>query len=112
MKKLEIIFRPEKLEELKSVVNELGVKGMSVTTVLGCGNQMGLKEIYRGSVVNVNLLHKIKVEVVVNDGVVEQLVKKVRDKLATGKIGDGKIFVYNVEDAIRIRTGETGEAAL
>lgn len=112
MKKLEIIFRPERLEDLKEVLNNLGVKGMTVTTTLGCGNQKGFKEIYRGAVVNVNLLHKLKVEVIVNDDLVDELVKKVREKLVTGNIGDGKIFIYNVENAIRIRTGETGEAAI
>jgi Nitrogen regulatory protein PII len=112
MKKLEIILRPDKLEELKNVFNDMGVHGMSVTTILGCGNQKGMKEMYRGTIVNVNLIHKVKVETVVNDNIVADLIDKVRATVATGKIGDGKIFVYNVEDAIRIRTGETGEAAL
>lgn len=112
MKKLEIILRPEKLEDVKQILNELNVKGMSVSTVLGCGNQKGVTERYRGTVVNVNLIHKIKVEVVVADAVVNPLVDKIRAGVSTGHIGDGKIFIYNVENAIRIRTGETGDAAL
>ncbi|MDT8715140.1 P-II family nitrogen regulator [Clostridium sp. 19966] len=112
MKKLEIILRPEKLEDLKQILNELNVKGMSVTTVLGCGNQKGVTERYRGTVVNVNLIHKVKVEVVVVDEIVDTLVTKVREGVSTGHIGDGKIFIYNVENAIRIRTGETGDSAI
>lgn len=112
MKKLEIILRPEKLEDLKDILNESGIHGMSVTTVLGCGNQKGLREIYRGTAVNVNLIHKIKVETVIKDNLVDSLIEKVREKISTGVIGDGKIFIYNVENAIRIRTGETGEDAI
>lgn len=112
MKKLEIVIRPEKLEDLKELLNENGVNGMSVVTVLGCGNQKGFKEVYRGTVVNVNLIHKIKVETVVKDNLVDNLIKKIRNKISTGSIGDGKIFIYNVENAVRIRTGETGEDAI
>lgn len=112
MKKLEIILRPEKLEELKEVMSNIGIKGMTVTTVLGCGNQKGRTELYRGNIVNVNLIHKIKVETVIKDSMLDTLVAKVRESIATGNIGDGKIFVYDVEDAIRIRTGETGEEAI
>ncbi|MDP4088123.1 MAG: P-II family nitrogen regulator [Bacillota bacterium] len=112
MKKLELILRPEKLEDLKQLLSDMNINGMSVTNILGCGNQKGFTERYRGTIVHVNLIHKIKVEVVVKDDIVNPLINKVRDGIATGNIGDGKIFVYNVEDAIRIRTGESGEAAL
>lgn len=112
MKKLELIIRTEKLEPLKQILNDMDVKGMNVTTVQGCGNQKGITERYRGIVVNVNLIQKLKVEVVVTDAIVEKLVLKIREGISTGHIGDGKIFVYNVENAIRIRTGESGEDAL
>jgi nitrogen regulatory protein PII len=112
MKKVSIVFRPDKLEELKDVLNKLGVKGMTVSTVLGCGNQKGIKEIYRGTTIDVKLLHKLKVEVVVNDDLVETLITKTRDAIATGKIGDGKIFISSMEEVVRIRTGERGEAAI
>lgn len=112
MKKLDIIIRLEKLEELKKVINDLGVKGMTVSNVLGCGNQKGSTEYYRGTEVKVNLLPKIKVEVVVHDDLVKDVITNVRKAITTGKVGDGKIFVFNVENAVRIRTGEDGEAAI
>ncbi|MBZ4644941.1 MAG: nitrogen regulatory protein 1 [Petroclostridium sp.] len=112
MKKLEIIIRPEKLEDLKETLNKVGVKGMMVSTVMGCGNQKGIKEMYRGTELTINLLHKLKVEIIVADGMVETIIKKVRDTVNTGNVGDGKIFIYNVENAVRIRTGETGESAI
>lgn len=112
MKKLEIITRSEKLEELKQALNDLGIKGMTVSTVMGCGNQKGRKEVYRGTEININLLYKVKVEIVIVDSVMETVIKKVRDTVVTGNVGDGKIFVYNVENAIRIRTGEEGDSAI
>ncbi len=112
MKKLEMIIRPEMLEELKSVLEDAGIRGMTVTMVSGCGNQKGRKEIYRGTQINVNLLPKIRVESVVSDSDVDGLIPKIREALATGNVGDGKIFVYPVEQAIRIRTGESGDKAI
>lgn len=112
MKKLEIIIRPEKMEELKNTLDKVGIKGMMVSTVMGCGNQRGIREMYRGAELNINLLHKIKVDIIVPNSSVEEIIKKVRDTLNTGNVGDGKIFIYDVENAVRIRTGETGEEAL
>ncbi len=112
MKKLEMIIRPEKLEDLKEVLDQIGVKGMTVSTVMGCGHQRGIKEIYRGAELTINLLHKVKVESVISDDMVEEVIQKVRETVSTGNVGDGKIFIYNVEDAIRIRTGETGEGVI
>lgn len=112
MKKLEIITRPDKLEDVKEVLNNMGIFGMTVTMVSGCGLQGGRKEIYRGTEFTINLLPKIKIESVVKDAYVEQLITNVADSIKTGEIGDGKIFVYNVEDAIKIRTGQRGEDAI
>jgi nitrogen regulatory protein P-II 1 len=112
MKKLEVIIRPEKLEELKQALNEIGIKGLTVSTVMGCGNQKGRREIYRGTELNINLLNKIKVEMVIRDQSLDMVVKTICDSVRTGAVGDGKIFVFNVENTIRIRTGEEGEASL
>ncbi len=112
MKKLEIIIRPEKLEELKTAVEKEGATGMTLTTVMGYGNQKGSKEIYRGTEVQINLVHKLKAEVIINDELLEDLIRQIKLRVATGEVGDGKIFVYNVEDAVRIRTGERGELAI
>ena len=113
MKKLEIVIRPEKLEDLKDFINKSGVHhGMTVSMVSGCGLQKGRKEFYRGAEVNINLLPKVKVEIVVKDSVLEKLVDGIAATVKTGAVGDGKIFIYNVEDVVRIRTGETGESAI
>lgn len=112
MKKLEIIIRPEKLEDLKSILDELGANGVMITNIMGYGNQKGYKQIYRGTEYNVNLLPKIKVETVVLKETAESIIKKVQENITTGSYGDGKIFVYDVEDIIRIRTGERGTDAL
>lgn len=112
MKKLEMVIRLEKLEDLKQILNDLGVHGMTVSNVMGCGNQKGRKEVYRGTEMTINLLHKIKIEVVVIDEMLDDIVKKVKEGISTGKVGDGKIFIYNVENAIRIRTGEEGNKAI
>lgn len=85
---------------------------MSVSTIVGCGNQKGSKQFYRGAEMEITLLHKLKVEVVVSDGIVDDIVNKVSDSVRTGNVGDGKIFVYNVEEAVRIRTGEKGDTAI
>ncbi len=112
MKKIEIITRPDKLEEVKEALNELAIHGMTVSMVSGCGLQKGKKEIYRGTVHDINLLPKIKIEVVVKDPDVERLCDLVITRVRTGNIGDGKIFIYDVQDAIRIRTGEHGDSAV
>jgi len=112
MKKLEIIIRAEKMESLKQALDEIGIKGMTVVAVMGCGNQKGRLEIYRGTEITLNLLHKLKIEIVIADDLVDKVVKKTRDVVGTGKVGDGKIFIFNVENAIRIRTGEEGDAAI
>ncbi len=112
MKKLEVITRPEKLEDLKELLNKSGVFGMTVSMVSGCGLQKGRKEIYRGTEYNINLLPKVKVEIVVKDDIAEQLAVSIADTIKTGQVGDGKIFIYTIEDAVKIRTGERGEKAI
>lgn len=112
MKKIEIIIKSEKLEELKSALNELGVTGMMLTNIMGYGNQKGYTQIYRGTKYTVNLLPKVKVETVVSNDIYEQVLTKIQNTVSTGNIGDGKIFVYDVVEAIRIRTGERGEDAI
>ena len=112
MKKLEIIIKPEKLEDVKALLEENKVNGLNIVNVMGYGNQKGIVKIYRGAEYKVNLLPKIKLETVVANEVAAELVEKVVKEVNTGNFGDGKIFVYEVEDAIRIRTGEHGEDAL
>lgn len=110
--KIEIITRTNKFEELKEALNQIGITGMTVTNVLGCGAQKGSKEYYRGVPVDINLLHKIKVEIVVSEVPVELVVETAKKTLKTGEIGDGKIFIYDVANVIRVRTGEEGWDAL
>ena len=112
MKKLEIIIRPEKLEDLKDILTECSITGMMVSNIMGFGNQMGDTQQYRGTKYAVNLVSKLRVETVVKDDVVKKVIDKVTEKLSSGNVGDGKVFVYPVEEAVRIRTGETGEKAL
>jgi len=112
MKKIEAIIKPFKLDDVKERLTALGVKGMTVSEVRGFGRQKGHTEIYRGAEYVVDFLPKIKIEVVVADSQVSEIVEAVRGAANTGKIGDGKVFVFPVEDCIRIRTGETGEDAL
>jgi len=112
MKKIECIIRPGKLEEVKEALNSHGVHGMTVMQVMGCGLQKGRKEIYRGTELTINLLPKVKVEVVVRDHDASEVVGLIRQAALTGAIGDGKIFISTVDDAVRIRTGETGEGAI
>jgi len=111
MKKIEAIIKPFKLEEVKDALAEIGVEGMTVTEVKGFGRQKGHTEIYRGSEYTVDFLPKIKVEVVLADALVDSAVAAIVKGAKTGKIGDGKVFVTNVDEAIRIRTEETGEKA-
>ena len=112
MKKLEMIIKPEKLDDLKVILDECQANGIMITNIMGYGTQKGFKRIYRGNEYFVNLLPKVKVETVVSDELSEVIIDKVTKEIATGNIGDGKIFVYNVEDAIRVRTGERGSKAL
>jgi nitrogen regulatory protein PII len=112
MKKIEAIIKPFKIEEVKDSLSEIGIEGMTVTEVKGFGRQKGHTEIYRGSEYTVDFLPKIKLEVVVADDAVESAIKAISDSAKTGKIGDGKIFVLPVENAVRIRTGETGNQAV
>lgn len=110
--KIDIITRSNKFEDLKEALNQIGVTGMTVTQVLGCGTQKGVTEYYRGVPYEINLLPKVKVEIVVCEVPVDLVVKTARKVLNTGKVGDGKIFIYDLENAIRIRTGEEGKDAL
>lgn len=112
MKKLEIIIKPEKLEELKAILDEKNANGLMITNIMGYGNQKGYRQIYRGTEINVNLLPKIKVETVVAKEAAEKIIEAVQKEINTGNYGDGKIFIYDVEDAVRIRTGERGSDAL
>ncbi len=112
MKKLEIIIRPEKLENLKELMNESGHYGMTVSMVSGCGLQKGRKEIYRGAEYSINLLPKVKAEIVLPDEIVDEMTDKIIKAVETGQVGDGKIFIYNIENAVRIRTGDKGEKAI
>ena len=112
MKKIEAVIKPFKLEEVKDALAEVGIEGMTVTEVKGFGRQKGHTEIYRGSEYTVDFLPKIKIEVVVGDDAVESATKAITVAAKTGKIGDGKVFVSSVDQAIRIRTDETGDEAL
>ena len=115
MKEIEMIIRPEKLEDVKTILDEINCGGMTISTVMGCGTQKGninsVNEI-KGFKTTINLLPKIRVVIVVEDKKVEPVILKIREKLATDHVGDGKIFIRNVEEAIRIRTGERGDKAL
>ncbi len=112
MKKIEAIIKPFKLEEVKEALNGLGIQGMTVVEVKGFGRQKGHTELYRGAEYIVDFLPKVKVEVVVKDEIASRVIEAISKAARTGRIGDGKIFVIPLEDAIRIRTGETGEEAI
>ncbi|WP_143322058.1 P-II family nitrogen regulator [Clostridium sp. HBUAS56010] len=112
MKKIEAFIRPEKLEDIKSIMEELKLNGLSVTQVMGCGNQKGWTEFVRGAEVDYNFLTKIKVELVVTDDRAESVIEAITKKAYTGEYGDGKIFISEIQDAVRIRTGERGEDAI
>jgi len=112
MKKIEAIIKPFKLEEVKEALSGLGISGMTVTEVKGFGRQKGHTEIYRGSEYTVDFLPKVKIEVVVSDSMLDKGIQAISSAAKTGKIGDGKIFILPIENAIRIRTGETGEQAV
>lgn len=112
MKKIEAIIKPFKLDDVREAVQEAGVLGLTVTEVRGVGRQKGHTEIYRGAEYVVDFLPKVKLEMVVPESRLEEIVKIIREKAQTGRIGDGKIFISTIDDAVRIRTGETGENAL
>src|SRR4030043_276599 len=112
MKKIEAIIKPFKLDDVKEALNEIGIQGMTISEVKGYGRQKGHKEIYRGAEYVVDFIPKIKLEIVVDDGRVQAVVEKIQQAANTGKIGDGKIFVLPVEEAIRVRTGEKGKDAI
>ena len=112
MKQITAVIKPFKLDEVREALAEVGVSGLTVTEVKGFGRQKGHTELYRGAEYVVDFLPKVKIEVVVPDGIVEQVIEAVTKAARTGKIGDGKIFVTPIDQAVRIRTGETGEEAV
>jgi len=112
MKKIEAIIKPFKLDDVKEALNKIGIQGMTVSEVKGYGRQKGHKEIYRGAEYAVDFIPKIKIEIVVDTDRADQVVEAIREAANTGKIGDGKIFVFPVEQALRVRTGETGADAI
>ncbi|MCA8907842.1 MAG: P-II family nitrogen regulator [Rhodospirillaceae bacterium] len=112
MKKLEAIIKPFKLDEVKEALHDVGIKGITVTEAKGFGRQKGHTELYRGAEYVVDFLPKVKVEVVMDDGLVERAVEAIQQAAQTGRIGDGKIFVSPIEEVIRIRTGEKGVEAI
>jgi nitrogen regulatory protein P-II 1 len=112
VKKIEAIIKPFKLDEVKEALHEVGVSGITVTEAKGFGRQKGHTELYRGAEYVVDFLPKVKLEVVVDDGMVERVVEAIQGAAQTGRIGDGKIFVIPIEKAVRIRTGETGSDAI
>lgn len=112
MKKIEAIIKPFKLDDVKEALNQLGIKGMTISEVKGYGRQKGHKEIYRGAEYVVDFIPKVKLELVVKADMVDEIVDTIRKAALTGKIGDGKIFVTPVEQALRVRTGETGQDAI
>ncbi len=112
MKKIEAIIKPFKLDEVKEALNEIGVKGMTITEVKGYGRQKGHKEIYRGAEYVVDFIPKTKIEIIVSDEQAQQVVETIQRAAQTGKLGDGKIFITSIENAIRVRTGETGKDAI
>ena len=112
MKKIEAIIQPFKLDDVKEALKGIGIDGMTISEVRGHGRQKGHKEVYRGQEYNVDLLPKVKVELVIGDGRADEVIKTLTAAARSGKIGDGKLFIYNVAEAIRIRNDDRGEAAL
>ena len=112
MKKIEAIIKPFKLDDVKEALNEIGIQGMTISEVKGYGRQKGHKEIYRGAEYVVDFIPKIKIEIIVEAGRANEVVDKICEAANTGKIGDGKIFVFSVEQAVRVRTGEKGKDAI
>lgn len=112
MKKIEAIIKPFKLDEVKEALHEVGLSGITVIEAKGFGRQKGHTELYRGAEYVVDFLPKVKIEIIIQDNLVERAVEAIQQAAKTGRIGDGKIFISNIEEAIRIRTGETGEEAI
>ena len=112
MKKVEAVIKPFKLDEVKDALTEVGVQGMTVTEVKGFGRTGGKKEVYSGSAYVVDFVPKVKIEIIVKDDMVHQVISSITEAAKTGRIGDGKIFVTSVDEVIRIRTGEKGEDAI
>jgi nitrogen regulatory protein P-II 1 len=112
MKKVEAIIKPFKLDEVKDALGEIGIQGMTVSEVKGFGRTGGKKEVYRGSAYVVDFVPKVKIELVISDSQVNQVIESIEKTAKTGRIGDGKIFIVGIEEAIRIRTGERGEDAV
>ena len=112
MKKIEAIIKPFKLDDVKEGLSGIGIKGLTVSEVKGFGRQRGHKEVYRGAEYQVDFVSKVKIEVVMEAEMLPEAIKVIKEKAMTGQIGDGKIFVFPVEEVIRIRTGETGKAAI
>ncbi len=112
MKKIEVIIKPFKLDEVREAMNSIGVQGMTVTEVKGFGRQKGHTELYRGAEYTIDFLPKMKIEAVVDADLAGQVVEAIKEAAYTGKIGDGKIFISNIEEVVRIRTGEKGKEAL
>jgi len=112
MKKIEAIIKPFKLDEVKEALHEIGLQGLTVTEAKGFGRQKGHTELYRGAEYVVDFLPKVKIEVVIEDAMVDRAIEAIQQAAHTGRIGDGKIFVTNIEEAIRIRTGERGKEAI
>jgi nitrogen regulatory protein P-II 1 len=112
MKKIEAIIKPFKLDDVKDALQQINIKGMTITEVKGFGRQKGHTEIYRGAEYVIDFIPKVKLELILDDSQVPQVLKTIQESVRTGKIGDGKIFVLPVEEVIRIRTGETGSAAV
>ena len=112
MKKIEAIIKPCKLDDVKETLNEIGIKGMTISEVKGYGRQKGHKEVYRGAEYVVDFIPKVKLEIIVDAAQVDQVVAKIKESAYTGKIGDGKIFVLPIEEVIRVRTGEHGKEAI
>ena len=112
MKKIEAIVKPFKLDDVKEALNEIGIQGMTISEVKGYGRQKGHKEIYRGAEYVVDFIPKVKIEIIVESERADQVVEAIEKAANTGKIGDGKIFVYAIEEVIRVRTGEKGKDAI
>ena len=112
MKKIEAIIKPFKLDEVKDALNQVGVLGLTVSEVKGYGRQKGHTELYRGAEYAVDFLPKIKIELIIEDNMLDEVLEAIKSKAQTGRIGDGKIFISNIDEIIRIRTGETGNEAI
>ena len=112
MKKIEAIIKPFRLDEVKNALTKIGIQGMTITEVKGFGRQKGHTEVYRGAEYKIDFLPKVKIEVIVTDEIIIQVIETIERAAKTGKIGDGKIFVFPVEEVIRIRTGERGKDAI